>query len=70
MNRIKAVLKEQGRSQKWLSEKLGISTASLSLYVNNHISIKLETLNSIAKLLDVDVRELIEPSKENIKNKA
>ncbi len=69
MNRIKAVLKDQGRSQKWLSEKLGISPASLSLYINNHVSIKLETLTSIASHLDVDVHELIEntkPSKTKI----
>lgn len=64
MNRIKVVLREQGRSQKWLSEKLGISTGSLSLYVNNHVSPKLEILASIAKHLDVDIRELIEPTKE------
>jgi putative transcriptional regulator len=69
MNRIKAVLKDQGRSQKWLSEKLGISQASLSFYINNHVSIKLETLTSIASHLDVDVHELIEntkPSKTKI----
>jgi putative transcriptional regulator len=69
MNRIKAVLKDQGRSQKWLSEKLGVSPASLSLYINNHVSIKLETLTSIASHLDVDVHELIEntkPSKTTI----
>ena len=63
MNRIKAVLKDQGRSQKWLSEKLGISPASLSLYINNHVSINLETLTSIASHLDVDVHELIENTK-------
>lgn len=68
MNRIKVVLKEQGRSQKWLSERLGISPASLSLYINNHVSIKLETLTSIASFLDVDVHELIENTKPS-KNK-
>ena len=31
MNRIKVVLKSQGRSQKWLSDQLGVSTGSLSL---------------------------------------
>lgn len=65
MNRIKDVLKEQGRSQKWLSEKLGISTASLSLYANNQISPKLDTLAEIAKWLDVDIHDLILPTKSN-----
>lgn len=63
MNRIKVVLKEQGRSQKWLSEKLGISTASLSLYANNRLDVKLNLLNAIAKHLDVDVHDLIEHTK-------
>ena len=49
MNRIKIVLKAQGRSQEWFSEKLGVSTASLSLYANNHLSPKLDTLAAIAK---------------------
>lgn len=53
----------RGRSQKWLSEKLRISTASLSLYVNNQVSPKLNTLAEIAKLLDVDVHKLIENTK-------
>jgi len=63
MNKIKIVLQEQGRSQKWLSNKLGLSTASLSLYVNNHQSPKLETLVEIAKHLDVDIHDLIEHTK-------
>ncbi len=63
MNRIKIVLKAQGRSQKWLSEKLGVSTASLSLYANNHLSPKLDTLGAIAKILNVNIHDLIEPSK-------
>ena len=63
MNRIKFVLKEQGRSQKWLSEQLGLSKASLSLYVNNRISPKLDVLAAIAKHLDVDVHDLIEHTK-------
>jgi putative transcriptional regulator len=65
MNRIKVVLKSQGRSQKWLSEQIGLSTAMLSLYINNHVSIKLATLAEIAKHLNVDVHELIEHTKKN-----
>ncbi len=67
MNKIKSVLQEQGRSQKWLITKLGVSTASLSLYVNNHQSPKLDTLVEIAKHLDVDIHELIEHTKLNNK---
>lgn len=59
MNRIKEVLEEQGRSQKWLSGQLGKSQNSVNAYVQNRTQPSLEVLNQIAKILDVDVKELI-----------
>ena len=59
MNRVKEVLEEQGRSQKWLSEQLGKSQNSVNAYVQNRTQPSLEVLNQIAKILDVDVKELI-----------
>jgi len=63
MNRIKEILKEQGRSQTWLSEKLGKSYVMVTNYCNNKAQPNLEVLNQIANILDVDVRILLEPSK-------
>lgn len=59
MNRIKEVLEEQGRSQRWLSEKLGKSYNMVNAYVQNRTQPSLEVLGEIARLLDVDVKELI-----------
>ena len=59
MNCIKKVLKEQGRSQKWLAEKLGKSYNMVNAYVQNRQQPRLEILFEIAKILDVEVKELI-----------
>lgn len=63
MNRIKEVLKEQGRTQTWLAEQIGKSYVVVTNYCNNNSQPSLEVLNKIAKVLDVDVRELIVPIK-------
>lgn len=59
MNRIKEVLEEKGIKQTWLSEKLGKSYAVVNGYVQNRKQPRLEVLYSIAKLLNVEVKELI-----------
>ncbi len=64
MNRIKDVLKEQGRTQTWLAEKLGKSYVVVTNYCNNNSQPSLEVLRKMAKILDVDVRELITPTKD------
>ena len=67
MNRIKEVLTEKGIKQTWLAEKLGKSYNMVNSYVQNRQQPRLEVLNDIAEILDVDVVELIVSSK-NIKN--
>lgn len=59
MNRIKEVLEEKGIKQTWLAEKLGKSYNMVNGYVQNRQQPRLEVLNEIARILDVDVRELI-----------
>lgn len=63
MNRIKEVLEQKGIKQTWLAEKLGKSYNMVNSYVQNRSQPSLETLNQIADLLDVDVRELIVSNK-------
>ena len=63
LNRIKIVLAEQQKTGKWLAEKLGKSTCTVSKWCSNTIQPDLVTLNKIATLLNVDIRELITPSK-------
>jgi transcriptional regulator with XRE-family HTH domain len=62
MNRIKEVLEEQGRSQKWLAVKIGKSYNMVNAYVQNRQQPRLKVLHKIAEILEVDVRNLIESS--------
>lgn len=59
LNRIKVVLVEQNRTAKWLAEQIGKNACSVSRWCTNNSQPDLETLFQIAKLLNVDVIELI-----------
>ncbi len=59
INRLKVVLVEQGRTNKWLAEKLNKNTATVSRWCTNEMQPSLETLINIASVLKVDVRELL-----------
>ena len=58
-NRIKEVLEERGIKQTWLAEKLGKSFCMLNSYVCNRRQPSLEVLFEIAKILNVDPKDLI-----------
>jgi transcriptional regulator with XRE-family HTH domain len=63
MNRIKEVLEENGIKQTWLAEKLGKSYNMVNGYVQNRQQPRLEILNEIANILDVDIKDLIVSNK-------
>ena len=63
MNRIKEVLKQKGIKQIWLADMLGKSYNMVNGYVQNRQQPRLEVLNDIAEILDIDVKELIVSSK-------
>lgn len=63
INRIKEVLFFQKKSQKWLAERLGISTTAMTAICNNKSQPHLKDLKKIAKILDVDIRELLVSTK-------
>jgi putative transcriptional regulator len=60
MNRIKEVLEKKGIKQTWLAEKLGKSYNMVNGYVQNRQQPRLEILFEIAKILDVEVKDLIQ----------
>ena len=64
MNRIKEVLEQKGIKQKWLAEQLGKSYNMVNSYVQNRQQPRLEVLFEIAKILDVDPKDLIQTEKE------
>ncbi len=59
INRIKVVLADKKRTNKWLAGQLGKDPATVSKWCTNSCQPTLETLMKIAKLLEVDVAELI-----------
>ena len=59
INRIKVVLVEQGRTNKWLATKLAKNTATVSRWCTNDMQPSLETLFLISDALNVNVRELL-----------
>ena len=58
-NRIKEVLEQRGIKQTWLAERLGKSFCIVNSYVCNRRQPSLEQLFEIAKILNVDPKELI-----------
>lgn len=64
MNRIKEILKEQGRSQTWLASRIGKSYTVVTNYCNNKTQPSVKLLYQIAQIINVDVRELLVPSKK------
>lgn len=62
MNRIKEVLEEKGIKQKWLAEQLGKSYNMVNGYVQNRQQPRLEVLYEIARILDVNPKDLLKPT--------
>jgi putative transcriptional regulator len=63
LNRIKEVLKEQGRTQTWLSDQIDKSFVVVTNYCNNNSQPPLGVLYKISQILDVDIRELLVSTK-------
>ena len=64
INRIKVVHVEKKRTNKWLAEQLGKDPATVSKWCTNTSQPGLETLLEIARVLEVDVKELLNSSLE------
>jgi transcriptional regulator with XRE-family HTH domain len=65
INRIKVVLAENGKKNKWLAQELGKSESTISNWCTNESQPSLETLIHIANVINVDVRELINSTKSD-----
>jgi DNA-binding XRE family transcriptional regulator len=63
INRIKAVLAEQGKTNKWLAEQLGKNETTVSRWCTNEVQPSMDTFLAIAKLLNVDIKDLINSTK-------
>ncbi len=64
LNRLKLILVEQGKTNRWLAEQLGKTEHTVSRWCQNKTQLSMIQLGEIARVLDVDVRLLIKPTKE------
>ena len=63
-NRLKVVLAEKKKTNKWLAEQLGKDPATISKWCTNSAQPGLETLYQIAECLEVDVKDILVSTKE------
>ncbi|UKK55097.1 helix-turn-helix transcriptional regulator [Prevotella sp. E2-28] len=59
LNRLKVVLAEKKRTNKWLAEQLGKDPATISKWCTNNAQPSVENLIDIARCLEVNVNELL-----------
>ena len=59
INRIKVVLVEKKRTNKWLAEQMGVKPSTVSKWCTNSSQPDVASLLKIADLLEVDIKELI-----------
>lgn len=64
LNRIKVVLVEKGKTGKWLAQQLHRTPCTVSKWCQNTIQPDLVTLNTIAMVLEVDIKDLIISNKD------
>lgn len=63
INRLKVVLAEKGKTNKWLAEQLDNNETTVSRWCTNEVQPSMDKLVIIAQLLEIDVRDLINPTK-------
>ncbi|WP_368325952.1 helix-turn-helix transcriptional regulator [Phocaeicola vulgatus] len=64
INRIKVMLAEKGRTNKWLAVQVGKDPATISKWCTNAAQPSLEMLLQVAKVLEVEVKDLIREQDE------
>lgn len=64
INRIKVMLAEKGRTNKWLAVQVGKDPATISKWCTNAVQPSLEMLLQVAKVLEVEVKDLIREQDE------
>lgn len=62
LNRIRVVLAEKDKTNKWLAKQVKKTPVTVSKWCTNSIQPSLDTLSEIAKVLGVDIRELLNPT--------
>lgn len=58
-NRIREVMKEQGRKTSWVCDAIGVKPSAFGHWLNNHAQPSLFKLKEISKLLEVSMEDLL-----------
>ena len=69
INRIKVVLVEKKKTNKWLAEQLGKDPATVAKWCTNSSQPDLVTLRKVAELLGVDIKDLLNSSNPSANEK-
>lgn len=64
INRIKVVLAERGKTNRWLANALDKNETTVSRWCTNDAQPPLETLSKIADVLDVEITDLLQKSNQ------
>lgn len=64
INRLKAILAEQGKTNKWLAVQLKKSETTTSRWCSNNTQPSVENMLAISKLLGIDVKDLLHTTKK------
>lgn len=64
LNHLRVVLTGQDKTNRWLAEQLGKKEHTISQWCHNKSQPSVAQLNGIAQVLYVDIRNLINPTKE------
>ncbi len=67
INRLKVVLAEKDKTNRWLAEQIGYTEGMVSRWVSNAKQPPLDILYDISLLLKVDIRDLIESNAHALK---
>lgn len=66
LNRLKLVLVEKDKTGVWLAEQLGVTAVTVSKWCSNITQPTLPTLNKIAELLAVNVKDLLNDTESKL----
>jgi putative transcriptional regulator len=63
LNKVKLALVAKNKTSNWLAKQVKKSPTTVSRWCTNDVQPSLETLAEIARILDIDIHELIEHTK-------
>jgi DNA-binding XRE family transcriptional regulator len=66
MNKIKEIIKREGRKQKWVAQKIGVSETDISSYIANRRKPNHDRLTAMCKILNCKIVDLYPNSKRQV----